>query len=323
MQQIIPLLKKSIKNWQDDNVMTWSAALSYYTIFALSPLLLLLLSITSLVIDPDIIKNDLYRQIQATIGREAATLITSLLTQAKERGGGVATFIGFILLFVGASGVFGQLKATLNHIFKVKPMPQNPIKGFFKQKLTGFLMIVAIGILLALSLSATALLSILGTFFTSLLPLPQLTFELINFIVSFLIISILFGLIYKILPDVKLPFSLLWRGSLLTAFLYTIGKTFLGLYLGSGAVGSSFGAASSLVIILVWIYYSSLIFFFGAELIRTYATAKRVELVPKEHAVSTLPIKREEETPPFIKQLLSYVLSGILLKLIGKILKRK
>src|SRR5690606_23667694 len=140
-----------------------------------------------------------------------------------------------------------------------------------------------------------------------------------------LIISILFGLIYKVIPDIKLPFSLIWRGALFTAFLYTIGKTLLGLYLGSGAVGSSFGAASSLAILLVWIYYSSLIFFFGAELIRAYAAAKEVVLVPKEHAVSTLPVQKkvDEDISPLIKRLLSYILSGLFLRIMRKVLKRK
>lgn len=318
----LSVLKQSFKGWQEDQIPTWSAALSYYTIFAISPLLLLLISIVSIVIDPRTLKVDLFLQIQASLGREAAVLITDSLKSAKENGGVGASIIGFFLLLLGASGVFGQLKATLNHIFKVKHTPENAVTDFIEQKMVGFLMILAIGVLLFFSVGASTFLSAMGNFVSTALPIPQFTLELGNFVLSFLVISVLFALIYKVLPDIKLPRQILWEGSLISALLFTLGKTALGLYLGNGAVGSGFGAAASLAVILVWIYYSSLIFFFGAEIIKTYANNEGIILILKKHAISTVPERDKEKTFGLIERILSYIFSGLVLRLMRKIAKR-
>ncbi len=322
VQNALTLLKKTFQEWQKDNIATWSAGLSYYAVFAVSPLLLLLLSLTGLIISPEIIQKNIAQQLQNILGPSVAHFIIETLSQAKGKEGILATLLGFIFLVIGVSGVFTQLKATLNHIFKIKSTQKDFIKSFIKEKIIGFLMILLIGILLALSLTVTAVITFFSNFFVFLLPVSQTTIEVLNFIVSFITTSILFILIYKVLSDIKIPSKLLLKGGVITALLFTIGKTLLGLYLGSGFVGSGFGAASSLAFLLIWIYYSSLIFFFGAELIKVYAIEENIELPPKVNTISLKTKHGEDKLTILAEKTLGLILSGLLIRLMKKIIGR-
>lgn len=326
MKDFFSLFKDAFSSFGKDNVTSWSAALSYYTAFALSPLLLLIISLLSLFISKTTIQNELVNQIHGLVGTQGAVFIKGIIANAKETHGGViGTIISFVLLAIGASGVFGQLQTTLNHIFHVEIKPNAGIMHHIVDRFLSFSMIVAISFLLLISLVASALINVVSAFFTHLLPLSSFIIEGFNFIFSLGVITLLFMLVFAVMPDVKIPRKVLFFGSFATALLFTIGKTLIGIYLGRGTT-SSFGAAASLATVLVWLYYSSLIFFFGAELMKSYATAHAIALEPKKGAKISTPtvrVKPAIKERGFAETVLSYLFSGLFLALLSKVTKKK
>jgi membrane protein len=317
MKYLLTLLKSTGTNWQKDNITTWSAALSYYTVFSLAPLLLLLISLAGIFISTETIQTELFTQIKGLLGEEGAVLIRDLLQNAKKPEiKNIGTIVSTIFLILGASGVFGQLQSTLNHIYKVEKKPNTGIQGIIKDKFLNFSMLLVIAFLLIVSLVASSAVSLISTFFTHLLPFPSGLLETINFIISCILISLLFFLIFKFLPYAKIPTRPLIIGAILTSLLFTIGKTAIGLYLGSGTMTSGFGAAASLALILVWVYYASLIFFFGAEFIKSYTELQKMTITPKKDAKSTEPeVKIIEKDPPErpSESLIAQIVAGIIL----------
>jgi membrane protein len=218
-----------------------------------------------------------------------------MVANAGRHGGGVwATIIAFATILFGATGVFTQLQTTLNHIFDVKPKPGQGIKGLLRARASAFGMLLGIGFLLLVSLVISAALSAAGNYLLGLLPGAEFVLQALNFVVSLAVITVLFAMIYRFLPDVKIAWRDVWFGAAVTALLFTIGKFLIGLYLGNSSVASVYGAAGSLVIVLLWAYYSSQILFFGAELTEVWARRRGSHIVPDEHAV---PADRKGELP--------------------------
>lgn len=212
-------------------------------------------------------------QMQNLVGNEGADAFKSIIEKGQKADVGIlASITGLITLLVGASGVFSEIRSALNKIWEVKPKVGTDVIELIRQNLFSFGMVLAIGFLLLVSLLLSAALAAIGTFWTALLPMPEWVMSGLNFLISFLTITALFALIFKYVPETKIAWKDVLAGSFFTAFLFVVGKTLIGLYLGKAAVGSAYGAAGSLIVLIVWVYYSAQIFFFGAAFTRSLAT---------------------------------------------------
>ncbi len=286
MKKIIELLKNAGNEWVDDNASTLGAALAYYTIFSIAPLLVLAVSISGLAFGQKAAQGEITQQIEGMVGHQGAEAIQTMLQSANQPSAGAwATALGVVTLLIGASTVFGQLQFSLNTIWGVTTRPGRAVATIVRQRLLSFGMTLVIAFLLLVSLLLTAGLAAAQKFLSGYFPLLESAGMLITFLVSFVVITVLFALIFKLLPDVKIPWRLVWFGAAVTALLFSLGKQLIGLYLGRSAVASGYGAAGSLVIVLVWIYYSAQIFFFGAELTKVHARLSGAILEPSDHAM--------------------------------------
>jgi membrane protein len=209
------------------------------------------------------------------MGAEGAKAVETVIEHGQKPTGVFASLIGAITLLVGASGAFSELQCALNKIWDVQPKDGSDVASLIKARLFSFGMVLAVGFLLLVSLVITAGLAVLGKFFDEILPMPELLMHTINFAVSFGGISALFALIFKYVPEAKIDWKDVWEGAIATALLFTIGKSLIGLYLGKAAVGSAYGAAGSLIVVIVWVYYSAMVFFFGAEFAHVRATDRQ------------------------------------------------
>jgi membrane protein len=270
------LIKLSYKGWKEDKASRLSAALAYYTIFSLAPLLIIVIAVTGLFWKQQAVQDQVMSQIQGLVGADGARFVSDLLTGASNPARGItATVIGIITLIFGALGVFNELHNALNTIWDVK---EEETKGFLQSikkiifnRFLSFTMILGIGFLLLVSLVVSAGLSAVQQTLGNAFPLSELIWQIINLIISIGVITVLFALLYKFLPDAEIAWRDVWLGAFVTAVFFSLGKTLIGLYLGNSAIASSFGAAGSLVLLLVWIYYSAQILFFGAEFTEVYA----------------------------------------------------
>ncbi|HEY9658039.1 MAG TPA: YihY/virulence factor BrkB family protein, partial [Allocoleopsis sp.] len=236
--RLVNLLKETAQEWNQDKVPLYAAALAYYTVFSLAPLLLIAITIAGSVFGEEAAQGELVRQIQGMVGKEGAEAIQTMIanTQKPGSGGVVASTIGVITLLLGAPGVFGQLQESLNAMWEVKPKPNQGWKSFLQSRFLSFAMVLVIGFLLLVSLILSAVLTGVGNFFGGLIPGYAAIGQALNFVISFIVITVLFAAIYKFLPDVKVPWRNLWVGSAVTAFLFSIGKYLIGLYLGNSGV---------------------------------------------------------------------------------------
>ena len=279
------LIRNTIHEWQEDRAPRLAAALAYYTTFSLAPVLILIIAIAGLVGGQQAAQSQVMAQIQDLLGPQGSTFVQGMIQSASQPATGIAaTLIGAATLLFGALGVFGELQNSLNMIWDVKPKPArnlwDGIKRFFLGRLLSFTMVLGIGFLLLASLVLSAALSALGQFVSATLPLANLWLQLINFFSSFLVITLLFAMIFKFLPEADIAWKDVWLGAAVTSALFTLGKFLIGLYLGRSRVGSIFGAAGSLAILLIWIYYSAQILFFGAEFTQVYANLYGSKIVP-------------------------------------------
>ena len=266
------LLRNSFIEWLEDKAPRLGAALAYYTAFSLSPLLVIVIAIAGLVFGQEAAEGQIIAQMQGLIGHDGAQAIAGMVQNARKPSSGIiATVVGLATLLIGATGVFGELRDALNTIWEVQPRPGRGLTGLIKDRFLSFTMVVGVGFLLLVSLSVSAGLAAMGRFLGSMLPGLVILSQIINFVVSFSVIGMLFALIYRYLPDLKIPWHDVWIGAALTAGLFEIGKFLIGFYLGNSSISSAYGAASSLAIILVWIYYSAQIFLLGAEFTHVYA----------------------------------------------------
>ena len=268
----VPLLKETYKRWSNHQAPRLGASVAFYTLLSLAPLLILTAAVIALVFSKETVHNQLVDQARQMMGSRGADIVNSLLANAQRPSSGIfASLIAFLTLLFGASGVFIELRAALNTIWEAKPKTDAGWKGMLKNRLFSFGMVLSIGFLLLVSLVLSAALAFLGKFFGQLVPIPPIVLEAANFVLSFAVITGLFALMFKFVPAVRVSWRDVRIGAIGTALLFTVGKSLLGLYLGKASVGSAYGAAGSLVAVIVWIYYSAQIFFFGAEFTRVYA----------------------------------------------------
>lgn len=282
---IVQLLQETFKEWQEDKASRLAAALAYYTVFSLTPLLVLAIAIAGAIFGEEAARGEIVGQIEGLVGIEGAKVIQTAIENANQPDiSSVASLISVAILLLSASGVFAQLQDALNTIWNVSTKPGRGIKNFVRKRLLSFSAVLGIGFLLMVSLIISAILSGLSTYARGLIPGADFLWQILDFALSLGIITLLFALIYKFLPDVKITWSDVWIGAFITAILFTIGKFGLGLYLGRGSFGSTYGAAGSLVIILAWVYYSAQILFFGAEFTQVYARRYGSKILPDQHA---------------------------------------
>ncbi len=291
------LLKETFAEWNQDKAERLAAALAYYTMFSLAPLLVIVIAIAGLVFGQEAARGNIVGQIQGLVGREGAQFIQAAIQNASKpkSGGTIASIISVVVLLFGASWVFGALQDALNTIWEVQPKPGRGVITIIRTRFLSFAMILGIGFLLLVSLVVSAALAAVFNLIGKLLPAFSFLLPTANFVISFAVITLLFALIYKVLPDVKIVWRDVWIGSAMTSLLFTIGKSLLGLYLGNGSFGSTYGAAGSLVIILAWVYYSAQILFFGAEFTKVYTKRYGSQIVPDENAVPLTEEARAEQ----------------------------
>lgn len=250
------------------------AALSYYTAFSLSPLLIIVIAIAGLLFGPEAVEGYIVEQIGGLIGEETGRAIQAMIESSRKPAAGIiGSVVGVLTLAIGASGVFAELQDSLNTIWKVQPKTKGSgVMKMIRDRFLSFTMVLTIGFLLLISLLVHAALAAFGKFMGGLFPGTEALLHVINFVISFGVITLLFAMMFKMLPDVKIPWRHVWIGAGITALLFTIGKFLIGLYLGKSGIASPYGAAGSLIVMLVWVYYSAQIFLFGAEFTHAYAT---------------------------------------------------
>ncbi|GAB4534141.1 MAG: YihY/virulence factor BrkB family protein [Pleurocapsa sp.] len=288
IKTILRLLKESFQEWQQDKVSLLAAALAYYTVFSITPLLVIAIAIVGAVFGEDAAQGEIVQQINQLVGEQGAQAIeTALINADRPKLGGIASIISVVILLIGASGVFAQLQEALNTVWNIKTKPEKGIWQFIRKRLLSFGMVLAIGFLLLVSLILSAILSGISKFNLNILPGFTSLWQLVNFAISFAFITFLFALIYKYLPDVKIRWKDVGVGSIITALLFTLGKFLIGLYLGQGSLGSAYGAAGSLIVFLAWVFYSAQILLFGAEFTQVYARKYGVRIRPNRHAEYT------------------------------------
>ena len=305
---LLKILKETLREWREDGANRLAAALAYYTTFSLAPLLVLVIAIAGLVGGQEAAQTQTMAQVQDLLGAEGREFVEGMIESASRPETGLtATVIGAATLLFGALGVFGELQNSLNTIWEVKPKPAknwvDGVKRFVLRRLLSFTMVLGIGFLLLASLVISAVVSALGEYIGSRWPMADFWLGLINFIVSFLVVTFLFAMMFKFLPEIKIAWKDVWLGAAVTSVLFSLGKFLIGLYLGRSEVGNTFGAAGSLAILLIWVYYSAQILFFGAEFTQVYANRYGSKIVPDADMVKLTELERAEKGIPHEKKL--------------------
>ncbi len=271
--------------WLGDKASKLSAALAYYSVFSLAPLLVIVISISGLFFGHEAARGEVADQLSNLAGENAAQAIQSLVQSADHPATSLfATVVGLVTLLFGASGVFGELKDSLNMIWGVSVKPGRTIRTMIRDRFLSFTMILGIGFLLMISLILSAVLSAVSAYMQSYLPLPEVIWRTLDVAISFAGTTLLFGLIFKILPDVEIRWRDVVIGAAVTALIFTFGKIGIGLYLGTSGISSSYGAAGSAIIILLWVYFSASLLFYGAEFTKVYVRRFGPGVVPAVHA---------------------------------------
>jgi membrane protein len=297
MKNIWLLLKDSAIAWDDDNVGQQGAALSFFTTISLSPLLMLVIVLSSFGFGQAAASGHLVSQIRGLIGIEGVKFVQSLITNAYKSDSNLpAAIFSVVMLLVGVSAVFISLRDSLNTIWRIQQKPMGIIRAFLRGRFLSFAMILGIGFLLLVSLILSAVLAAMSDYLSKLLPILVGLITILDFIISFVGITAIFAFMFKFLPAATLKWKDVWVGAAVTSLLFSIGKLLIGLYLGNGAIGSTFGAASSLVIIMLWTFYSSQIVLFGAEFTRLYAMRFGSNILPDANAVRI--VMQRVETKP-------------------------
>lgn len=300
LKAFFALLKQTASEYSEDKVSRLAAALAYYTVFSLAPLLIIAIAIAALVFGQEAAQGQIVGQIQGLVGRDGAEFIQTAIDNAndKKNTGIIATVINIAVLLFGASGVFAQLQDALNTVWEVAPKPEQGLLNVIRQRFLSFAMVLVIAFLLLVSLVLSAAFAALGNLMSGLLPGLDALWQIVNFVISFGVITLLFAMIYKFLPDAKIAWGDVWIGAALTSLLFTVGKLLLGVYLGNASFGSTYGAAGSLVILLAWVFYSAQILFVGAEFTQVYASKYGSRIVPTKHAVALTEEARAQQGMP-------------------------
>lgn len=283
---ILRCLKGAARAWWDDDCTRLGASLAFFTLFAIAPVLLVAMAIAGMVFGAEAVRGEIAGQLDHLLHREGALAVQALLEGASQpRSGIFATIIGGLTLIIAATGAFLELQVALNTIWRVKPKPRGHFYAFVVVRLRSFGIVVAIGFLLLVSLVVTAALAALGAWIENRYPVNATLWRIVNLLVSLMVTSGLFALLFRFLPDVRLRWRDVTSGAVVTAMLFAIGQQVIGFYLGQSAVASSYGAAASIMILLLWVYYSCQIVLFGAEFTRVWAARHGTKAKPESYAV--------------------------------------
>lgn len=286
LQTLWKLLKQSYQEFQDDKASQLAAALSYYTAVSIAPMLIFLLLILGFVMGQDVAQSQLVRQLEGVLGSEGMEFINTIIENAEQpTAGSIAGILSLLTLIWGSANVFSHLQDTLNVIWDVTIKPSGGWKLTLRKRLLSFTLVLGIGFLLAVSLVLSAALSLISSSLSGLLPSFDLLWQGVEYAISFGVMMLLFAAMFKVLPDVHIPWRIVWPGAMVTALLFTIGKLILSLYIGQAAPGSAYGTAGSVIVFLLWVYYSAMILFFGAEITQVYAAQRGESIQPEEHAM--------------------------------------
>ena len=289
----VALLTDTYGEWTEDKGPRLGAALAYYAIFSIPPLMLITLAVLGLIYSGDVLGR-LQVQLGILVGDDTAkTLLTGVKIEG-QKGGIAAGLIGLAVLLFGASGVFTELQDALNTIWGVKPKEPG-LKGLLRGRFTSFTMVLGTSFLLLISLIVSAIVAAMSEQITAWIPGGEAVGHLLEMSASLAVITLLFAMIFKVLPDVRIRWSDVWAGALVTAILFTLGKLAIGMYIGKAAIGSAYGAAGSIVILITWIYYSAQILYFGAEFTQVYAKRHGSHLVPQSNAERLTPVDRAHQ----------------------------
>lgn len=293
LKKFFHIIKATASAFSQDNCVKLSASLSYYTIFAIGPLLVIIISLSAIFYGKEAVQGSLYGQIRGLIGSEAALQVQDIIKKSQHANKSfIGTVIGSVILVIGATGIFTEIQDSINYIWSLKAKPKRGIIKYLINRLLSFSLIVSLGFLLLVSLIINALMDILSDRLTLYFPHTTVyIFYVLNLIVIFVIISVLFAIIFKVLPDGKIKWKDAFIGAAFTAILFIIGKTAIGFYLGRSSLGATYGTAASVIIILTWVYYTAIILYFGAEFTKVYALEYGGGIVPDQTAVFI--IKRE------------------------------
>lgn len=291
------LLKESFNGFLEDRGLKLSAALSYYTVFSLSPLLLLIISFAGIFFGRDAIQGQVFGEINGLIGNDAAVQIQNIIKNMELSGKtSTAIIIGGIMLIIGASSVFVEIQDSINLIWKVKAKPKRGWLKILKDRLLSSSLIVGLGFLLIVSLMVNGILLALSDWLNDFFPdVTMIVFQIINIIISFIVIMTLFGVIFKVLPDAKIAWKDVKTGAFFTACLFMLGRFFIGIYIDLTSTGFAYGAAGSLIVILVWVYYTAAILYFGAEFTKVYSEFTGARIEPADYAVYVIQSEQEME----------------------------
>ncbi|MCF2444560.1 YihY/virulence factor BrkB family protein [Dyadobacter sp. CY345] len=292
------LLSESFSEFMNDNGLKLSAALSYYTVFSLAPMLLVIISIFSLFFGRDAIQGELFGQIRGLVGDNAAAQLQEILKNAEvSNKSGLAAGIGIATLLIGATGVFAEIQDSINFIWSIKAKPKKGWLQYLKNRLLSFSIILTLGFLLLVSLGVNAMVDLLSAQLSQYFSEASvILFYIINLAIVLAIITALFTVIFKVLPDGYLRWKECLVGAGFTATLFLIGKFVITFYIGKADLGATYGTSASIVILLTWVYYSSIILYFGAEFTKVYAKLDGVEIAPNQHAVLIVRKEIDQET---------------------------
>lgn len=281
------LASTTANDWVDDKAPRLAAALAYYALLSLAPLIVLALAVAGFAFGDEAARGGLARELGGLVGNAGAEAVQGIVKNARAPAAGIVSGIaGVIVLLFGASGVFGELQAALNTIWEVSPRPGRGIKGVVRDRLFSFAMVMGVAFLLLVSLIVSAALSAAGRFMSGALPGGEALWQVVNFVFSLAVVTSLFAFLFKTVPDAKVAWRDVWIGALVTATLFTLGKFLIGLYLGTSTISSSYGAAGSLVLLVIWVYYSSSILLFGAEFTQVFASAFGSRIRPADNAIA-------------------------------------
>ncbi|SFW38397.1 YihY/virulence factor BrkB family protein [Chitinophaga sancti] len=292
------ILKQTFSDFMDDKVLKLSAALSYYTIFSIAPMLIVIITLCEVFLGKDAIEGSIYGQINSFVGNDAALQIQQMIKNAALSGDSTwATVGGIVTLIFGATGVFGEIQDSINFIWQLKAKPKNGILKIVINRLLSFSMVISLGFILLVSLALNGLIELFSTQLARLLPeVTVVLVYVINLVLTFTIISLLFAIIFKVLPDARVKWKHVIVGAMTTAVLFMVGKFAIGFYLGASKVGTTYGAAGSIVIILLWVYYSAIILYFGAEFTQVHVQYHGEQIRPNDYAVYYKEVPVELET---------------------------
>ena len=304
LRKTFSMIKASFNAFIDDKALKMSASLAYYTVFSMAPLIMILISAASLIWKKEAIQNKVFGELNGFLGNDAALKIQEILKEiALNSDSTMAIIIGVVTLFVGATGVFIEIQDSINQIWRVKAKPKKGWKKLITNRILSFSMIITLGFLLIVSLIINGIILALSAKLTQYFPeITVYVVELINAAITFVVITSLFAIIFKFLPDVEIAWKDVRVGAIFTAVLFTLGRYLIGLYIEEVGPGSAYGAAGSLIIILIWVYYTSAILYFGAEFTQVYAECYGGKISPASYAVHIVTTEEEKEVKELPKQ---------------------